>query len=265
MISLTLLNEKGGVGKTTLATHIAAGLAIKGYRVILVDGDPQGNSTAAVGLTKEPAFYDLCVRGAAWKDVLVGVHPDVYSPPEQTAKGALYCISSNVETRNIANSIRSNVVVRQRFRELDGVVDYVIVDTSPTPSLLNEAIALASDYILIPTDCEAFSALEGLPDSLEHAAAAESAVAEIGIKAARVIGIVPNQYRERTVGHNILLDQMRERYGELVWEPISQGIAFSDVQLMQQFLFGGAPSSKATDQIWSLIHRFEQVVASEQA
>jgi len=261
---VTLLNEKGGVGKTTLATHIAAGLAVKGYRIVLVDADPQGNASTAFGLPKEPRFYDLLVRGVAWKDVLQAVHPDVYSPPEQQAKGAVYCVTGNVETRNVANSLRSNGIVRRRFAELQNAVNFIVVDTSPTPSLLNEAVVLASDFIIIPTDCEAFSAMEGLPDSLAHAYDAERATAELGIKAANVVGIVPNKYRQRTVGHNILLKQMRETYGDLVWEPINQSIAFSDVQLMQQFLFGGAPDSKAAGQIWKIVSRVEEL-AHEQA
>ena len=67
---VTLLNEKGGVGKTTLATHLAAGLAIRGKRVILVDADPQGHATIAFGLSKEPGFYDLIVRNAPFQKVL---------------------------------------------------------------------------------------------------------------------------------------------------------------------------------------------------
>lgn len=257
---ITLLNEKGGVGKTTLTTHLAAGLAIKGYRVVLIDGDPQGNASAAVGLPKEPRFYDLLVRNKSWKEMLQLVHPDVYSPPDEQAKGAIYCITGNVETRNIANSLRSNGIVRRRLQELRSAVDFIVMDTSPTPSLLNEAIVLASDYILIPTDCEAFSAMEGLPDSLSHAYDAQRATSELGIKAAKVLGIIPNKYRQRTVGHNILLKQMQETYGDLVWNPINQSIAFSDVQLMQQFLFGGAPESKATAQIWEIVSKVEELV-----
>ena len=84
---ITLLNEKGGVGKTTLAIHIAAGLSLRGYTVVLVDADPQGNATTALGLAKEPAVHDLIVRNASWRDSLRTVHPDVYSPPEFQSPG----------------------------------------------------------------------------------------------------------------------------------------------------------------------------------
>jgi len=259
MKTITLLNEKGGVGKTTLSTHIAAGLAIKGYRTLLLDSDPQGNASSALGLNKEPAFYDLTVRNALWKDVLKIVHPDVYSTPELEAKGQLLAITSNNESRNVANSMKSRATIRRRLQELKDAVDFVIIDTSPTPSLLNESILLATDYVLIPTDCEAFSALEGVPDSVEHAQVAQDAVREVGINASQLLGIIPNKYRSRTAGHNEVLKLLREQFGDYVWPPMSQFIAYSDVQLFQQFLFGIAPNSKATKQMWKVVERIEKV------
>ena len=70
MKTITLLNEKGGVGKTTLAIHIAAGLAIRGKRVVLVDADAQANSTSQLQIAEAPGIHDLLVREAEWNDVL---------------------------------------------------------------------------------------------------------------------------------------------------------------------------------------------------
>src|SRR5689334_141034 len=134
MITVTLLNEKGGVGKTTLATHIAAGLAILGAKVLLVDADPQGHATVTLGQTKAPGLYDLLVRDALFKDTLQVVSPEVYETPNQKAQGELFVIPSNVETRNIANSISDAFAIAERFRELEDIIDVVVFDTSPTPS-----------------------------------------------------------------------------------------------------------------------------------
>ena len=65
---LTFLNEKGGVGKTTLTSTIGAGLAIMGYRVLLIDADPQGHLTISYGLKKHHSLYDLLVRDAEFND-----------------------------------------------------------------------------------------------------------------------------------------------------------------------------------------------------
>jgi chromosome partitioning protein len=262
---ITILNEKGGVGKTTLTTHIAAGLAILGHRVVLIDADPQANATGSMGLEKKPAFYDLCVRDASWQQSLTPVHPDVYSPPDKQAKGQLFVCTSNNETRNVANSMKSRAVIRRRFQELKKIVDFIVVDTSPTPSLLNESILVATDFVLIPTDCEAFSALEGVPDSIKHVQTAHEAILEVGLNGSRLMGIVPNKYRSKTVGHNEIVNHLRKEYGDLVWEPMAQSVVYSDTQLMQQFLFGYAPDSKATDEMWRVVKQVEKAAIHEQA
>src|SRR5690606_2289735 len=120
---VTLLNEKGGVGKTTVATHIAAGLAIKGHRVLLADADPQGHATVMYGLTKEPGLYDLLVRNAPYQRVLRVISPELYEIPGQAVEGKLYLLPSNVETRNIANSINNILIFRDRFLPLEGAID----------------------------------------------------------------------------------------------------------------------------------------------
>lgn len=257
---ITLLNEKGGVGKTTMATHIAAGLAILGYRVVLVDSDPQANATTSVGLNKSPSFYDLCVRNAAWRDVLEPVHPDVFSPPDMQAKGGLFAVASNEESRNVANSMRGRAVIRKRFSELSTYVDFLIVDTSPTPSLLNEAILVSSDYVLLPTDCEAYGALEGTPNSLKHIHEASEGLKQGGYAGVRLLGIVPTKYRKNTIGHNEILRHLQDEYKGLVWDPIRMSVVFSDAQLMGQFLYGFAPKDPVTKQIWQVTRRVEKVV-----
>lgn len=260
MKTITLLNEKGGVGKTTLAVHIAAGLAIRGHQVVIIDADPQGNTTSAVGLDKRPDFYDLIVREAPWRDLLRPVHPDVYAMPQTPPEGRLFAVSGNHETRNIANSISKNTIIRRRFLELQNAIDYIVVDTSPTPSLLHAAVALATDYMVIPTDCEAFSALEGLPDSIAHADYVRSEVKQYKLDVAQVIGIVPNKYRRKTVLHNDVLKHLRETYGDLVWEPLPLATVITEAQLVRQFLFGYAPDHAVTKSIWQLIDNIEKVV-----
>jgi chromosome partitioning protein len=257
---ITAINEKGGVGRTTITTHIAAWLAIRGYRVLIIDADPQGNATGVMNLPKRPDFYDLLVRGAKWKSVVQQVHPDVYSPPNAQAQGTLLLVSSNVETRNIANSISKPGVVRQRFQELQNVVDFIIVDTSPTPSLLHAAITLASDYVIIPTSCETFSALEGVPDSLNHVGDVRTGAMERSMDVARVIGIIPNMYRSNTITHSEMVKYLQEQYGDLVWDTVDMSIKIAEAQLKRQFLYGLYPNSSAAQQMQRIANRIEAVV-----
>lgn len=257
---VTLLNEKGGVGKTTLSTHIAAGLALKGYKVVFVDTDPQANGTGAFGLAKSPAFYDICVRNADWRKMLNVVHPDVYSPPGHQSKGILYVLPSNHESRSVATNMSRRSDIRRRFQELRNSIDFMVVDTSPTPSLVNEAILAATDYVLIPTDTEAFSALEGVPDSVTHIGNVNSAAEEVGFEASKLLGIIPNKFRQRIALHREILKHLIDTYGDYVWTPMNLLVAHNYSQLGQQFLFGAYPEDEATQQMWDVVNRIEKAI-----
>lgn len=259
MKTITFLNEKGGVGKTTIATHVATGLALLGYRVIVLDSDPQANTTSALALAKQPEFHDLMVRNKPWKEALRIVHPDVYSLPESQSKGQLYAVPGNIESKNVASTISSRDVFRQRFAQIQNGVDFIIIDTSPTPSRLNEDILLASDYVIIPTDCEAFSALEGLPDSIQHVLNAHNALKRINIDGARLLGIVPNKFRKNTALHRDFYEHLVSEYGRLVWTPINIASVIGEVQASQQFLYALAPNSRACAQFWEMVKRVESV------
>ena len=143
MKKVTLANEKGGVGKTTLAVNIAAGLALRGKRVLLIDADAQANSTDNLGLEPYPGFYDWLVRGAPPEKVIAPIHPAVYgcesdAPPltphelasldehDQAARlhqrgleaSRLHLLGSNVETYMIASAIREEGLFARRLDEL---------------------------------------------------------------------------------------------------------------------------------------------------
>ena len=215
---ITLLNEKGGVGKTTLATHIAAGLAIKGYRVILADADPQGHASVALGVNRAPGLYDLLVRNESFADVLVPVNPAIIQVPGQPLAGQLYVIPSNEETRAIPLVTSDGAVVYDRFNEIRDVVDVVIFDTSPTPSLLHSAIYMATDSIVYPTECEYLS-LDGLVQSLKRRDPIQSEREKMGLGIIEIMGIVPTKYRSQTVLHTRNIETLRKHYGNKVWNP----------------------------------------------
>ena len=254
---ITLLNEKGGVGKTTLSTHIASYLALKGMKVILVDADAQAHATVTLGIAKSSGFYDLMVRDESFQSVLRMVSPEVYEVPGEEVKGALYLIPSNVETRNIANSISDAFAIAEKFDEIRDVVDVVVFDTSPTPSLLHGAIYLATDAILYPTKCE-FLSFDGLVESMKHRTQAETHRKRWGLDPIQMLGIIPTMYRGTTLEHEENLQEMKKMFGNAVWKPIPQRTIWTEITRMHSMVWTVAPQSQAAHDAFTLGERFVQ-------
>ncbi len=253
---ITVLNEKGGVGKTTLATHIASGLAIRGQRVVLIDADPQATATAAFGLEKRPALHDLLINEAQWQHTLQPGPQDNYT--SITPKGVLFVLAGNEATRNIAGQLRRISEPRKRFLQLQNFADYIIVDTSPTPSMLHTSLMLATDFILLPTNAEMYST-DGLAESLKHIGDARETGAEFNLNVAKIAGIIPTMFRPKTGLHQGIVQQIRQQYGDLVWRGLPLRIVYGEAAYFRQMLFAYAPEDVATREMWQIIDRVERI------
>lgn len=261
MQTITLLNEKGGVGKTTLAIHIAAGLACRGKRVLLIDGDPQGHATVRMGLKKEPGLYNLLVRDAEWEEVTRIVPPERYGlPGERLPQGTLWVIPSNVETRNIANSISEADLLALRLDEVAAQVDVCVIDTSPTPSLLHGAFYTATDAILYPTKLT-YTSFDGLVESIKRRQAADnSRASRWGLPRIEVMGIIPVEYRANTVEQQDNMNELQKQFNGLVWLPIPQRTIWTESESRALPVFALEPSSGAALDAWELIDRVEEAL-----
>lgn len=248
---ITFLNEKGGVGKTTLAGTLGAGLALRGYRVLMIDADAQGDLTLNLGLPKTPHFYDFVKRPEAKLSEIIR------RVPQNTCTGQLYCVSGNEETAGLPFSSRVAdiaAMLTKRFKLLESNFDYVIIDTSPTPNSLHDAITVITDYLILPTDAEAFSAKNGLVSSITHTQTNREQALSRGLNKGRIIGIVVNKFRN--VGlHSHFLDELRSKYGDLVWEVMPLRVAISESQLAKTFLMQDAPNLETTTYLNAFIDR----------
>ncbi len=257
---ITLSNEKGGVGKTTMATHIAAGLAVRGQRVLLIDADAQANATMSFGIEEEPGFYNLLVRNAKWSDVLRIIAPEAYEPPDQKAKGILAVLPGNGETQLIAQKIDNVFSIKDHLRRLENNIDIVIFDTSPTPSLLHGAIYMATDAIIYPTMCETYS-LVGLMKTIASRNRFSEMREQAGGNPIEMLGIIPTMYRDKTIEHSENLRELREQFGDRVWNPLPLRIAWSEASTLRRPIFNIAPNNPAARDIWRIITNVEKALA----
>lgn len=248
---ITLLNEKGGVGKTTLATHIAAGLALRhGLRVVLIDADPQGQAAALMGLEKAPGFYNVLIRDAEWRDELKYVPTSVYLGEALAAEcsGELYVLPGNVETRLIPMANPNPFLLRERLAELTYWADVVVFDTSPTPSVIHTSIWLATDSVLIPC-IPSYLSLDGVAHSIVHQEAAGKMRAENDLGDVSRMGIVPTMFRSQTTAHDVALQQLIKQFGRAVWPAVPQRTVFEQAALAGQLLYKYAPDDEVTTAI----------------
>ncbi len=154
---IAVVNQKGGVGKTTTSINLSACLGQKGKKVLLLDSDPQGNASSGVGIdgkNAELSTYDCLVNGKAVEDVIVETeHKNLWLCPGNInlAGAELELVDAEKREFQLKNALKS---VKDRF-------DFIIIDCPPSLGLLTLNAFAAADSVLIPIQCE-YYALEGL-------------------------------------------------------------------------------------------------------
>ncbi|HEY0904640.1 MAG TPA: ParA family protein [Marmoricola sp.] len=166
---LVVANQKGGVGKTTTTVNLAAALAMHGLRVLVVDLDPQGNASTALGAEHRrgtPSSYDVLVDGAAIKDV-VQQHPDI--PTLQVVPATIDLAGAEIELVSVVareSRLRKALAAHDLVGSGEDRLDYVFVDCPPSLGLLTLNALVAGAEMLIPIQAE-YYALEGLGQLVE--------------------------------------------------------------------------------------------------
>ena len=232
-----MVNQKGGVGKTTSVVNIGAFLASNGWRVLIVDMDPQSNATSGLGLDKNNvsrSTYDLLL-GAAEFDEVVTQHEEVENLTLLPANPAL----SGAEVE-LVNELAREYRLRQGLSGIDGAFDYVLIDCPPSLSLLTiNALTAARDGVLIPIQCE-YLALEGLSQLMQTLQRVKRFLNE----ELAVRGMIMTMYDSRTNLSRQVVEEVRTHFPDKVFRTIiPRNIRLSEAPSYGQPINLYAPSS----------------------
>ncbi|UQZ34188.1 sporulation initiation inhibitor Soj [Paenibacillus sp. PK3_47] len=158
---IAIANQKGGVGKTTTSVNLGAGMATLGKRVLLVDIDPQGNTTSGVGVNKADVancVYDILINDAEPKDTIL-----------ETQIEGLHIIPATIQLAGaeieLVSTISRELKLKKALNTVKSNYDYIIIDCPPSLGILTINSLTAADSVIIPIQCE-YYALEGLSQLL---------------------------------------------------------------------------------------------------
>lgn len=233
---LAIINQKGGVGKSTTAVNLSAALGSMGKEVLLVDLDPQGNATSGYGIDKRA--LDGCVY-----DVLLGE-----APAEDVI---LSCVAEGVDilpsTINLAgaevelvNEMARENRLKSALGGLRGRYDYILIDCPPSLGLLTINALVAADKLLVPIQCE-FYALEGVTKLLDSM----KRVKNMLNPSLDIFGIVLTMYDSRTNLANQVVNEVRSFFGDAVFETlIPRTVKLSEAPSYGQSILEYAPDNK---------------------
>jgi chromosome partitioning protein len=209
---IAIANQKGGVGKTTTAINLGAGLAIAERRTLVVDMDPQGNASSGLGLSRVReggSLYDVLVEGDALESVIVaGVH----FPCLDVAPASQDLVGAEVE---LVDRPRRELLLRDAIAPMRQRYDYILVDCPPSLGLLTLNTLAAADSVLIPIQCE-FYALEGLSQLLNTVRLVQQSL-NPGLQ---IEGVLLTMFDQRLNLSRQVAEEAKEYFGSRVFRSV---------------------------------------------
>ena len=238
-IIISLLNHKGGVGKTTSAINIGAGMVELGKRVLLVDLDPQANLTLSLGIPRQAATIYESLRGESELKPF-------------TAKQNLDVITSTLDLSGaemeLINEAGREYLLRELFEPVREEYDFIIIDCPPSLGLLTLNALTSSDYVIIPLQTE-FLALQGL-------AKIKQVIQKVRLrlnKKLEIGGVVATMYDHRKVLNRDVVDTIKKYFGDLVFDTmIRDNVSLAEAPSQRKDIFDYSKNSSGSEDYLSL-------------
>ncbi len=255
---VAILNQKGGTGKTTTAINLAAGIADRGFDVLLIDLDAQGNVGASLGIRGERTLYHLLVEGASVDDVTVPVrnHLDVITSDATLAAGEVHLARLDGARDRVLADRLSPGVQRGRY-------EYVVLDCGPSLSLLNQNALSFVDEVMIPVSCD-YLALVGVKQVLKTLKDIDKHLGHT----VRISGVVPTFFDARTRLARDAVETLSGHFKDRLYDPIRRSTRLAEAPSHRQTIFEYAPDSQGAEDYRKLVDRFvasAKKVAEERA
>ena len=210
-IVVALANQKGGVGKSTTAINLAASLAFRDQRVLLIDLDPQGNASSGLGIERggiEVSIYDVLLKESSLEDAV-----------EPTSVRNLFVVPATIDLAGaeieLVSMFSRETLLRGAIEASAREFDVILIDCPPSLGLLTVNALAAADEVLIPIQCE-YYALEGLSQLLRNVEMVTSSLnPEL-----RIGGVVLTMFDGRTKLSKDVADQVREFFGDVAYRTV---------------------------------------------
>lgn len=235
---IAILNQKGGTGKTTTAVNLAAGVAERGHKVLLIDTDAQGNVGVSLGVSGEKSLYHVLVEGTDPVEVAVPVrsHLDVITSNATLAAAEIWLARQNSEQRSRIMTQRLNRMhVSRRY-------DYVVLDCGPSLNLLNQNALSYADEVVIPVTCD-YLALVGVKQVLRTIKDIERHLHH----AVRISAVLPTFYDGRTRLAREVLETLQTHFENKCLAPIRMNTRLAEAPSHRKTIFEYAPQSHGAE------------------